>query len=396
MIEAFTPRPQDVYINVLYFVSLTLALSVSSVCILGKQWIREYQKELSVSAQDAVRVRQVRFDSLEAWKVPQIMASLPVVLLAALLLFLTGLLIQLWNVMNHTTAIAVSVVVALITILVIVTTVVPALCSMQPRRTAFTPFRSPQAWIFFVFYRRLQQWYHIIFHAYSEAPSTLASWSAFDHHFLTIEAQEWYEHGTSSVHRALRWAHEALGTSSSIGKSVHWCFQQQFHPNALVTPESNLSRYVLSGSAEDEAFDNPYHLCFEYIDKVGEYDITMRRCKLELLIRSAYHAMENTKDPWNEISYSCAELNQGMLFNLSNANQEDIRRACLSIHDRFSLSDSFLQTLMQSMIKSPFSSSGSLESVHPQTHFTGFTLCVASCKSNAALLPHSLVKSCMI
>jgi len=188
MIEDFTPRAQDVYINVLYFVSLTLALSVSSVCILGKQWIREYQKDLSVSAQDAVRVRQVRFDSLEAWKVPQIMASLPVVLLAALLLFFTGLLIQLWNVINHTTAIAVSVVVALITLVVIVTTIVPALCSMQPRRTAFTPFRSPQAWIFFVVYRRLQQWYHNIFHVYSEAPSTLASWSPFDHHFLTIEA----------------------------------------------------------------------------------------------------------------------------------------------------------------------------------------------------------------
>jgi len=92
MVEDFTPSTHDVCVNVLYFISLALALFVSSVCILGKQWIREYQKDLSVSTQDAVRARQARFDSLEAWKVPQIMAALPVIFLVALLLFFTGLL----------------------------------------------------------------------------------------------------------------------------------------------------------------------------------------------------------------------------------------------------------------------------------------------------------------
>jgi len=66
MVEGFTPTNSDVHINALYFISLTLALSVSSVCILGKQWIREYQKVIPVSARDTVRVRQARFDSLEA------------------------------------------------------------------------------------------------------------------------------------------------------------------------------------------------------------------------------------------------------------------------------------------------------------------------------------------
>lgn len=95
--NVFHPKSSDAQINVLYFISLTLALSVSSVCILGKQWIREYQRDIAASACDSVRVRQARFDALYRWKVPQILAALPVILQAALMLFFTGLLVQLWN-----------------------------------------------------------------------------------------------------------------------------------------------------------------------------------------------------------------------------------------------------------------------------------------------------------
>jgi len=192
MVEGFTAKASDVQINVLYFISLALALSVSSVCILGKQWIREYQKDLSVSPCDAIRVRQARFDSLEAWKVPQIMAGLPVVLLAALMLFFSGLLIQLWNASDPTTAAAVTFVVSLTAILVIVTTVVPACVSMQPRRSSFAPFRSPQAWIFFVVFRWLQSWYNRKYKVWNEHPPIRSSWSQFDLHFLKIEPNNWF------------------------------------------------------------------------------------------------------------------------------------------------------------------------------------------------------------
>ena len=268
MVDGFAARTHDVYTNALYFVSLTLALSVSSMCILGKQWIREFEKDVSISASAAVRVRQVRFDSLEVWKVPEIMAVLPVILLAALLLFFTGLLIQLWNASEHTTAIAVSIVVALITLIVIVTTIVPALWSMQPRRTAFTPFRSPQAWIVFVVYRRLQQWYHGILHVYAETPISPASWAAFDMHFLEVEAKEWFDNEINSVHRSLQWAYSVLRNSSAAEKAVYWCFQIQFRPEDLIKSERDLSRYVLSGDKEDRSFTNPYRLCYDCSERV--------------------------------------------------------------------------------------------------------------------------------
>ena len=312
MVEGFTPATCNVYINVLYFVSLTLALSVSSACILGKQWIREYQKDISVSPCDAVRVRQARFDSLEAWKVPQIMAALPVILLAALLLFFTGLLIQLWNSSNHTAAIAVSIVVASTSLMVISTTVIPAIYSMKPRRTAFTPFRSPQSWITFVMYRRFQQWYDRIFHVYAEAPSTLANWSAFDIHFLETEAKDWFDHEISSAHRALRWVYEVLRNSSSMERAVYWCFQKQFHPRKLVEMEGHLSRYVLSGIEEDKAFDNPYRVCYDYsvrLDGSQGIDTAIGRSQAELLIRSANHAI--TYGVENELSNELFHCQRG-------------------------------------------------------------------------------------
>ena len=331
MVEGFTPTTPNVYINVLYFVSLTLALSVSSVCILGKQWIREYQKDISVSARDAVRVRQARFDSLEAWKVPEIMAALPVILLTALLLFFTGLLIQLWNVVEHTTAIAVSIVVALTVFMVIVTTIVPAICSMQPRRAAFTPFRSPQAWIVFAVYRRLQQWYHSIFDVYHEAPSSLADWSAFDIEFLKVEVEVWFEHEVGSVHQALRWVHKVLGNSSVMEKAVHWCFQKQFHPEELVPSEGHLSRYVF-GSDSGEHTDNPYRLCADLSERVDGWqhiDSAVGRYQADLLVRSAHHAIEHQEKHWDKIFHCYKKLQLCDIFE--DYSQEDIvHRASLS------------------------------------------------------------------
>jgi len=165
--NAFSPAKHDVHINVLYFISLAFALSVSSVCILAKQWIREYEKDVVGTPCDAVRVRQMRYDSLEAWKVPQIIAALPVVLIVALLLVFTGLLVQLWHVNEHTTAIAVSAVVSFTALLVMITTFAPGLCGNLRSRASFVPFRSPQAWLFFVAYRPIQHWIHPIHYRFS-------------------------------------------------------------------------------------------------------------------------------------------------------------------------------------------------------------------------------------
>ena len=313
MLNELAPKTSDVQINVLYFISLALALSASSVCILGKQWIREYQKDLSVSACDAVRVRQARYDSLEAWKVPQIMAALPVILLAALLLFFSGLLVQLWNASDRTTAAAVTVVITITVLMVIITTVVPAYCSMQPNRKAFTPFRSPQSWLWFVIYRRLHRWASILLGVHQESPSMPSGWSAFDLQFLRMESAGWFDHDISSVHRALRWVFDVPRKSIMMEKAVYWCLQSQFHPQDLVESEAQLRRHVLSDS-EDAEFTNDLNLVYYRYSRraEGRHDIStpVGRYQTELHIRSVHEEidkmlMSDRQGAWAHITDSC-------------------------------------------------------------------------------------------
>ena len=331
MVNSFTPKTYDVQINVLYFISLTLALSVSSVCILGKQWIREYQRDIAVSACDAARVRQMRFDGLQRWKVPQIMAALPVLLLIALMLFFAGLLVQLWNISDKTTAAAVLVIVALTVLLVIVTTIVPAWVSLRHAHSAFAPFRSPQAWIFLYIVRRLQHWYHpnrniqydwkmsnsyvYIRKDWKASHPIVNSWAEFDLHFLKLEPQRWFEHERSSVHCVLQWVFEVLRNSSEMEKSVFWCLQPKYLPEGLIRDEDALAHHVLRASNDEDMPSNTYRSHHDYSVQHQGYhriDSPVGRYQAELLLRSAHRAIDDASDDfeeaWEAIDYSFNKL----------------------------------------------------------------------------------------
>ena len=315
MVEDFIPSIHDIQINVLYFVSLTLALSVSTVCILGKQWIREYQKDVAVSSREAIRVRQARFDSLEAWKVPQIMAALPVIVLTALLLFFAGLLVQLWNTSDHTVAAVVTIAVALTILFIIMTTVVPAYSSGKHCRAAFTPFRSPQAWIFFVVYRRFQQWCHGLLRMPGKAPATLSRWSAFDLQFLKTETEDWFEHEVSSIHCALRWVYDVLRSNSVMEKSLYWCLQSQFHPQDLIPSLPHLWHHVLCNSDEANVSENIYRVYRDYSYRTEgnqNIDSPAGRHQVESVIRSAHYTLDNmaihNARAWDQVVNSFRDL----------------------------------------------------------------------------------------
>lgn len=284
--DTFSASRHDVQTNVLYFVSLSLALSVSAMCILGKQWIREYQRDTPGSSCDAVRVRQARFDALEAWKLPEMMASLPVILLVALILFFTGLLGQLWHASDKTTAAIVSLVAGMTALVVIFTTIVPAHWSQERLEKKFTPFRSPQAMIYLNVYQRMpvvlprlyqlavpiyKLWKRTIaiaarlipklYHSLSGLLSSPArssssmrfplvkSWADIDNSYLVEElrkSDQWYRPVTS-VHRALRWISEVYRNASDLEVPFMWCLQSEYHPPSLI---SNSWAYGLEGLGE--------------------------------------------------------------------------------------------------------------------------------------------------
>ncbi|KAK0217221.1 hypothetical protein IW262DRAFT_1276221, partial [Armillaria fumosa] len=96
--DYFSLNRSDVWINSLWFVSLTLSLITALVAVLVKQWMHQYVATVSDSSpRNRARIRQSRYIGLETWQVPMIVGLLPVLLHASLALFLVGLIIFLFS-----------------------------------------------------------------------------------------------------------------------------------------------------------------------------------------------------------------------------------------------------------------------------------------------------------
>ncbi|KAG8750500.1 hypothetical protein FRC12_012862 [Ceratobasidium sp. 428] len=95
---AFVPPISTICVNALWYLSLSLSVSVSLVALLAKDWARAYMAELTGQPYQQARKRQQRWDSLEKWRMPQVIMFLPIILHLALLLFAVGLTVYLWHI----------------------------------------------------------------------------------------------------------------------------------------------------------------------------------------------------------------------------------------------------------------------------------------------------------
>ncbi|KAF5348446.1 hypothetical protein D9757_012779 [Collybiopsis confluens] len=89
----FSPSFNDLWVNGLWFTSLTISLSVALLAVLAKQWLRQYASIVTGTPRERTFIPQFRFDGLEKWRVQSIIGILPVLLHISLILFLIGLVI---------------------------------------------------------------------------------------------------------------------------------------------------------------------------------------------------------------------------------------------------------------------------------------------------------------
>ncbi|KIY64615.1 hypothetical protein CYLTODRAFT_327608, partial [Cylindrobasidium torrendii FP15055 ss-10] len=82
-----------VWVNGLWFVSLTLSLATAIFAVLAKQWTRQYILPISGSSKERCLIRQFRCSGLEKWHFTAIIGLLPIPLHLSLILFLVGLVI---------------------------------------------------------------------------------------------------------------------------------------------------------------------------------------------------------------------------------------------------------------------------------------------------------------
>jgi len=309
--------------------SLTLTLSISSVCILAKQWIREYQSNEVIGSCNTVRVRQARYDSLVAWKLPQIMMTLPVILQAALLLFFAGLLDQLWRIGDHIPAICVSVIVGLAVMTLFVTTILPTHCfHLSPGRN-FPPFRSPQAWVYLHAYRRVRAFFSWAFGVWRHDQIVAGTtWSASDYEFLGLGLKDnaekvslWADHNVRSVEGALSRICDVFPEDNDMMTSLFWCLQPQYYPSGLTLDRKDLAIGLLQHTKKDwlGKSDIISDIYFDLSNNVFTHATpTLERFQAELLVKSINSvsnilARRQPEDPdasflWDIVEKACRHL----------------------------------------------------------------------------------------
>ncbi|KAF9009935.1 hypothetical protein BDQ17DRAFT_989267 [Cyathus striatus] len=152
----------NVQLNVFHFLSLTLSISTVLIGILCLQWLREYDHDVGLPHKDSVGLRQMRFEGLLAWKVPNILSALPVILQLSLVLFFIGLLELLWS-LDKVVAYLVTVVVGLTLLFLVITTVIPTFQYFFVHKSSLQvpqcPYKSPQSWAFHKLIRRIVWWH---------------------------------------------------------------------------------------------------------------------------------------------------------------------------------------------------------------------------------------------
>ncbi|KAK0214866.1 hypothetical protein IW262DRAFT_1278414, partial [Armillaria fumosa] len=89
----FRPLTSDLWVNGLWFASLSLSLATALFAVLTKQWIHQYMSVPSGTPRDRCRLRQFRYMGLQQWRVDLIVGLLPVLMSASLAVFLLGLVL---------------------------------------------------------------------------------------------------------------------------------------------------------------------------------------------------------------------------------------------------------------------------------------------------------------
>jgi hypothetical protein len=97
--DSFHVNSSIICINMLWFLSLTLALVSALFAILVQQWLREYKNyPVRLSLKERVCLRQLRYDSLNRWGIPTIISGISSMLQLALFLYLSGIVVLLWTI----------------------------------------------------------------------------------------------------------------------------------------------------------------------------------------------------------------------------------------------------------------------------------------------------------
>lgn len=244
----FSVTSLAIRVNVFWFSSLALSLSCAIIGILCKQWLREFRRDAALSPKDALMLRQTRMESLQKWKVEDILSSLPLLLQSALVLFFAGILDLLWS-LNTIVAAVLTLEIGVALLIVYMTTVLPSLMLMTNAKLPCA-YKSPQAWIF---YRVLHSFTRVLarithrpqFRVHLPSISRIKNWTAGDR--LCDRFSDTHSQSEDCLGAAMHWVYSEYRDNVSMTPHIFYCLEELSEETlTAVLGKNNLkSRYYL-------------------------------------------------------------------------------------------------------------------------------------------------------
>ena len=96
----FSPPEYIVVVNALFYASLGVMILAAFIAMLIKSWVREFDRGLRAMSipEQRAKTREFRYLGMQRWKLPEMVAILPLLLQVSLLLFAIGLVLFLFNI----------------------------------------------------------------------------------------------------------------------------------------------------------------------------------------------------------------------------------------------------------------------------------------------------------
>lgn len=139
----FSPTTEGIFINTLFFVSLTCSLISAFGALLGQQWIVNYKRLPKTGFEGERRERQRRLIGAKRWYLEPILVTfLPMLLQASLLIFIAGMIAYIKS-LSHTVARWNTVISSIAAALLIIST---AFALVDPYCPFKTPLSDISAW----------------------------------------------------------------------------------------------------------------------------------------------------------------------------------------------------------------------------------------------------------
>ncbi|KAL5640380.1 hypothetical protein ACGC1H_007591 [Rhizoctonia solani] len=143
--EEFQPTVNAIIVNFAWFISLCMSITVALIAGLVKQWCNMLRWDRTAPPCNQARIRQARLNKLIRWRTELVISALPILMDAALGLFLLGLLVFLRD-LSYGIYLAALVVTLCTMAFYLGTTIAPCFVSFCPYETAIS---SRKAWGFF-------------------------------------------------------------------------------------------------------------------------------------------------------------------------------------------------------------------------------------------------------